>query len=257
MGLDAMTGVLGVQVAAVGAAWALGAREAWLRRYLGLLVSTAVGVLMATAILHLMPEAVAQLGNRQGVWLVVGGTMLALFCVERIFQAATGAAADEVLTAADGHRHGVSLGTPHGIVFASMLHSFVDGTAVAAGFLAGIRLGWLTAFAIALHEIPHRMGDYALFVHLRVSARRALLLAALAGAPSLLGVALVAMLGLTGSGRIAWLLPVSAGSFLYIACVNLIPELPRELMPRAVALQILSLCAGVVLVMLAAGLFPD
>ena len=42
--LAASVAVIGVQVAAVLAAWALGARESFLRRYLSLFVSVAVGV---------------------------------------------------------------------------------------------------------------------------------------------------------------------------------------------------------------------
>ncbi len=54
--------------------------------------------------------------------------------------------------------------------------------------------------------------------------------------------------------NIALLLPVSAGSFLYIATANLLPELQEECGGSRVALQILCLVAGVALVMLAGGL---
>lgn len=258
MVLDAAIGVVGVQVAAVFAAWLLGSREQFLRKYLGLFVSAAVGVLLATAVLHLLPEAVGQLGNRQSLWMLLGGTMLALFCGERIFHAATGTAAEpevEMKDCEEHHHHGHGSG-PHGIVVASMLHSLVDGAAVGAAFAASTRVGWLTTFAIALHEIPHRMGDYALFVHLKVAQRRALGLAIAAGVPSLLGVLVVAWVGLEHAERMAWLLPVSAGSFLYIACVNLIPEITHERKVGALTMQIVCLCAGVLLVVGAGMLFP-
>lgn len=260
---DAVVGVVAVQAGAVLAAWTLGTRERLLRRYLGLFISAAVGVLLATALLHLLPEAITQLGNRQAVWMLVGGTMLALFCAERIFRAVTGTASEPEVEALgdchEDHQHhhsGHHGARPENIVLASMLHSFVDGAAVTAAFAAGNRIGWLTAFAIALHEIPHRMGDFTLFIHLKVPLPRALRLAVIAGAPSLLGVLFVALLGLRHAERIAWLLPVSAASFLYIASVNLIPELRQELLPKALFLQIASLCCGVLLVVAAAGLLP-
>ncbi len=260
MFLQALAAVIGVQIAAVAAAWGLGSRESFLRKYLGIFLSVAVGVLLATALLHLLPEAIAQLGNRQSLWLLVVGTMLVLFSGERIMHLATGAAAEpEIVELGDcqDHRHAGHGAKPHSIVVASMLHSLVDGAAVAAAFAAGTRIGWLTTFAIALHEIPHRMGDFALFVHLNVAIPRALRLAVLAGLPSLAGVAIVALAGLGHADRLAWLLPISAASFLFIATVDLIPELRQETHRKQLAIQLSSLLAGILLVVAAAGLFPS
>jgi zinc and cadmium transporter len=275
--VEAAAGVVAVQIVAVFAAWVLGSQERFLQKYLGLFVSAAVGVLLATALLHLLPEAISRLGNRQAVWVLVGGTMLALFCGERIFQAAAGAPTDTAVRQIDDcrktgdcpddhapddehaheHHHHHRHTQPHNIVAASMLHSFIDGSAVASAFAAGSRVGWITTFAIALHEVPHRMGDFALFIHLRVPNRRALALATLAGVPALAGVLFVALLGLGHAERTTWLLPISAAGFLYIASVNLIPEMAHETRARPLALQLLSLCVGVLLVVAAAGLFPS
>jgi zinc and cadmium transporter len=264
MFLSAMGGVLLVQALAVAAAWALRARERFLRRFLPLFVALAVGVLLATALLHLLPEAVTTLGNRQPVWMIVGATMLALFLGERVSYLLTGAGTEpEFATLEDcakqaheHHHHGHAT-RPSNILAASMLHSFIDGAAVATAFAASPRIGWLTAFAIALHEIPHRMGDFALFVHLHVPPKAALRMAMLAGAPSLLGVGAVALVGMQHADRIAWLLPVSAGSFLYIAMANLLPEIERERSGGRLAMQMLSLCAGIAMVVLAGGIFAS
>jgi zinc and cadmium transporter len=87
-------------------------------------------------------------------------------------------------------------------------------------------------------------------VHMGLARRRAAALAIAAGAPSLLGWAGVTWLG-AGRGNsaatVSWLLPVSAGSFLYIALVDLLPEIAAERRPRAVAMEILALCAGLAL----------
>jgi zinc and cadmium transporter len=63
----------------------------------------------------------------------------------------------------------------------------------------------------------------------------------------------VAALGDHGSHQVAWLLPVSAGSFLYISLVDLLPELQQERRPRAVLGQIIGLAVGIAL---ALGLTP-
>lgn len=252
--LTAAVGVGVVQALAVSAAWLLRSREPFLRRYLPLFVSLAVGVLLATALLHLLPEAIQQLGNRLSVWLLVGGTMLVLFATERLVSVFAGAPAEQVASSLPPHRHGLRTG-PTSLLVASMLHSFVDGTALTTAFAAGTRIGWLTTLAIALHEIPHRTGDFALLVHLGIPTRRALRLVLLAGAPAFVGVLVVALVGLGRVDRVLWLLPISAASFLYIATVNLMPEIQAETSPVEVALELASLALGVFLVIAAAGIF--
>ena len=254
--LDALLAVIAVQAAAVGGAWALRSREKLLHKYLPHLLSLAVGVLLTTALLDLLPEAVAQLGNRRLTWMLLAGSMLGLLAVERIFSALTGTSTEPEVgelgayAPAHSHSHGRSgqSAKPVNLVLAAMLHSFVDGTALATAFVASPRIGWLTAVAIALHEIPHRIGDFAVLIHLRQSSRRALQLAMLAGLPSLLGVVIVVLAGAGHAGGVAYLLPVSAGSFLYIATVNLLPEIEQEWGLSSVLWQLawLALGAGIV-----------
>ena len=266
--------VCGVQVLAVGAAWVLRHRERTLMQSLPYLVSIAVGVLLATSLLHLLPESIALLGNTRAVPWLIGGSMLLLFTVERVVYALSGMVAEQpdaatLLRAHEaashaGHHHGAGLShaahgergaRPGNLLAASMLHSLVDGATIAAAFSAGSRTGWLAATAVALHEVPHRMGDLALLVQLKVTPERALRFAIWAGLPSLLGMGLV-LLGGARQGTVRYLLPISAGSFLYIALVNLLPELQIECRRSRVLAQLLCLFGGVALVGLV-GLLPE
>jgi zinc and cadmium transporter len=260
--LEAVAAVVCVQTAAVSGAWFLRSREKLLLRYLPYLLSLAVGVLLTTALVDLMPEAIEQLGNRLLTWLLLTGSMLALFAVERIFSALTGSSTEpevgELGMGTHVHRHAPGReehsAKPMNLVLAAMLHSFVDGAAMATAFVASPKIGWLTALAIALHEIPHRIGDFAVLIHLRQGSRRALQLAMLAGVPSLLGVLLVMVAGASHSSGVAYLLPVSAGSFLYIATVNLLPEIQQECRVSRVLWQLLWLVIGAGTVALVVGL---
>jgi zinc and cadmium transporter len=130
---------------------------------------------------------------------------------------------------------------------AIMTHSLMDGTGIAAAFAINPSVGWVTALAVGLHEIPHRLGDFALLVHMGLTQKRAAVLAIAAGLSSLAGWGIVLALGEHGSRKAAWLLPVSAGSFLYISLVDLLPELQAERRPRPVLGQILGLTAGIAL----------
>ena len=259
-----LAAVFAVQAVAIAAAWLLRRREQQLRRQLPYLVSLAVGVLLSTALLHLLPESVDALGNGRGVWLATGATLLTLFAVERLFQAFTGVAAEPpsplattgnhaVHTPACAHLHSRSM-RPLNLLVGSSLHSFVDGTAIATAFAVHPRLGLLTAFAVALHEVPHRLGDVAVLLHLGLTPARAMRFAVIAGIPALLGAGAVLLLGEGGSSVFRWLLPVSAASFLYIAGVNLLPELQSSSRLRPVLLQLLSLAAGVTIVLLVTGI---
>jgi zinc and cadmium transporter len=249
--IASLIAVIGVQVFAAIAVMSLHRSEAWLRRALPYVISVAVGVLLATGVVHLLPEAVEALGNRSGVWIVLVLTMLGLYSFERVFQVFSGVSAEPAADAEEaherGHHHHHHASRPATLLLGSFMHSLVDGTGIAAAFSIDARVGWVTALAVGLHEVPHRLGDFALLIHMGVGRGRAAMLAVGAGGSSLLGWALVAALGNDGSHRVAWLLPVSAGSFLYISLVDLLPELQHERRPRAVIGQIVCLAVGMAL----------
>jgi zinc and cadmium transporter len=248
---ESLIAVVGVQALAAIAVISLHRSETWLRRSLPYVISVAIGVLLATGAAHLLPEAVETLGNSSAVWVTLIGTMLALYSFERGFQIVSGVSAEPAADADKAHDHGHHdhhhASKPATLLLGCVTHSLVDGTSVAAAFAIDRRVGWVTALAVGLHEIPHRLGDFALLVHMGIARARAMLLAIGAGGSSLLGWAVVAAVGEHGSHRVAWLLPVSAGSFLYISLVDLLPELQTERRPRAVLWQILCLTGGIVL----------
>ena len=253
--MEAAAAVCVIQIAAIASAFLLSWRDRLVQNSLPYLVSVAVGVLLGTSVFHILPESMEHADRRQGIFLVFGGTILVLFAVERIFSALTGHAVETAAQAETAleecsehrHHHHTPSTRPVNLIFGGMLHSFVDGVAVAAAFAVSRRVGWLTAFAITLHEVPHRLGDVALLLHLKVRTGRAMQLAALIGAPSLLGVVLV-LLAARSADAVVWLLPVSAASFLYIAMVNLMPELAGERNLGRVALQLACVFGGAALV---------
>jgi zinc and cadmium transporter len=249
----ALLAVFALEAVAMLAAWLLRRRDYALSAFLPYLVSVATGLLLATALLHLLPEAIANLGNTPRVWYLLVAGILGLFCVEQIV-AAIVHTGDPGVVHVHAHSHTHHSLRPANLIVASSLHSFLDGVSVAAAFAAGPRVGWITALAISLHEVPHRVGDFAVLLHAGYSATNALRMAVLPSLGALLGVALVAAFGASGGTAVYWLLPISAASFLYIACVNLLPELRHQHSRLAIALQVLCLFGGAALVALVAGL---
>jgi zinc and cadmium transporter len=96
-------------------------------------------------------------------------------------------------------------------------HNLVDGMLIAAGFLASPEFGFLTLFAIALHELPREVGTFSLFVHGGVRPMRAVAYNAITAVIAMAGAAVTLLVGSQITAITAWLLPIAAGAYLYIA----------------------------------------
>lgn len=132
-------------------------------------------------------------------------------------------------------------------LLANCIDNFTHGLAVAGSFLVSKKVGFLTTFAILLHEIPHEVGDFAILLRAgfdRWSAARMQLSTALVG---ILG-ACFALCTQTPKGTenaTTWILPFTSGGFLYIALVNVVPDLLQETSVKHTLLQILLIFCGV------------
>ncbi|KAK0182242.1 hypothetical protein PV327_000400 [Microctonus hyperodae] len=131
-------------------------------------------------------------------------------------------------------------------LLANCIDNFTHGLAVGGSFLVSFRLGALTTLAILIHEIPHEVGDFAILLKSgfnRWDAARAQLITSSGG---IFG-ALLAVL-CSGSGvetRTSWILPFTAGGFLHIGLVTILPELQRESNPKESMKQLGALLSGI------------
>lgn len=136
---------------------------------------------------------------------------------------------------------------------ADFAHNFTDGLAIGASFLAGNSIGLVTTITILLHEVPHEIGDFAILIKSGCSRRKAMLLQLVTALGALTGNAL-ALLGVGANADAAsWVLPFTAGGFIYIATVSVLPELLEESTKLGQSIrEILALLTGVVLMVLIA-----
>jgi zinc and cadmium transporter len=176
------------------------------------LVALAAGALTGGALLHMLPSAIAVLGNQLGVYLWLLAGFVGFFVLE------------QVLHWHHCHR-ALSQHGPLGylILIADGLHNFIGGLAVGGAFLIDVRLGVVAWTAAAAHEVPQELGDLGILVHAGWDRARALLFNFLSALTFLLGGLLV--YAVADAIEVAWLLPFAAGNFLYIAAVDLMPEL--------------------------------
>jgi zinc transporter 7 len=106
---------------------------------------------------------------------------------------------------------------------ADFTHNFTDGLAIGASYLAGNSIGIVTTITILLHEVPHEIGDFAILIKSGCSKKKAMFLQLTTAVGALAGNVL-ALLG-TSEESSPWILPFTAGGFIYIATVSVIPEL--------------------------------
>merc|ERR1711874_798868 len=119
-------------------------------------------------------------------------------------------------------------------LLANCIDNFIHGLAVASSFLASFKMGLITTFAILIHEIPHEVGDFAILLKSgfsRWEAGKAQIWTASVG---MLGALAALSLDSVHSMevRTSWILPFSAGGFLNIALVSVLPELVSETDPK-------------------------
>lgn len=148
-------------------------------------------------------------------------------------------------------------------LIADFTHNITDGLAMSSSFYASPTIGATTTVAVFFHEIPHEVGDFALLVQSGFSKKKAMgaqfvtALGAFLGtiigivvqemsstdpdsaADSGSGAGAGAGAGLAGTS-LTWgdmLLPFTAGTFLYVGTVSVIPELLETGKDRGVEIR--------------------
>ena len=111
---------------------------------------------------------------------------------------------------------------------ADFTHNFTDGLAISASYLAGRHIGLITTLTILLHEVPHEIGDFAILIQSGYSKRRAMFVQLVTAVGAMTGTFCGLFAEGIGTAATAWILPFTAGGFIYIATVAVIPELLED-----------------------------
>merc|ERR1712241_773260 len=243
------------------------------------------GGLLGDAFLHLIPHAMMASGDDDGhghshshghshgdgeahephdlsvgLWTLAG--IIAFLCVEKLVR---------IYSGGHGHGHGhppapaIVPAEENAVVpeekeikvagylnlAADAFHNFTDGLAIGASFMAGNAVGFTTTFSILFHEIPHEIGDYAILIQSGVPPMKAIFLQSFTALAALAG-CLVALFA-HGAGQAAAagiILPFTAGGFIYIATVSVIPELLEGTSLMQSIKEIVALLAGVMMMVI-------
>lgn len=205
-----------------------------LERFTKPMVSVAVGVMLGNAFIHMIPEAFEKLGHGNTVPLLVIAGVFLFFIIERMLHCR-----HECAKPHDSHDIGLMS------LVADMLENFVDGVVVGASYLISVETGIAVTIAVLVHEIPTEMSDFSVLVHSGFDRKRALLLNVASSVTAFIGVILALSIGGSVQNFAAYVLPVAAGCFTYLAAGGLIPRFLQTTSMRGSFWHLILMALGV------------
>jgi len=130
-------------------------------------------------------------------------------------------------------------------LFGDSIHNFIDGLIIGTAYLISIPVGIATTLAVIFHEIPQEIGDFGVLIHAGIKRKKALIYNFLTATTAILGALIALLLSSKINGITTLLSAFAAGSFIYIAGSDLIPELHKETELKKSALQIFTFILGI------------
>ncbi|MFA5360157.1 MAG: ZIP family metal transporter [Patescibacteria group bacterium] len=210
--------------------------EKKLHHIIMLLVSLSAGTLLGDSFLHLIPEMVESGQINLSVWLWLLSGILVFFVLEKIVHWR-----HCHMESTTFHPHPVGIMN----IIGDGLHNFIDGMIIGGSFIVSPQLGLATTLAVIAHEIPQEIGDFGILLHAGYSRGKAILLNFLSAITAILGTLLALIMGAQAENFTSFIIPFTAGGFIYIATADLIPELKKDTAPTKSLFQLLLIIIGI------------
>jgi zinc and cadmium transporter len=214
-----------------------------LHKILLFLVSLSVGALLGDAFIHLLPEAFETIGLNVTTSLLIISGMLLFFVIEKFLRWRH--CHDD--TCKEHLKPVVVMN-----LVGDFVHNLIDGMLIGASYVVSIPLGIATTIAVLLHEIPQEIGDFGVLVQGGLEPKKALLLNFASASAAILGAIIAVGIGTNLTWFSQYLIPITAGGFLYIAGSDLIPELHHETNYKKSILQFGFILLGILAMLLIA-----
>jgi len=203
-------------------------------------ISFSAGALFGDVFIHLLPEMVKQSGFTLFSSLsLLSGISISLF-IEKII---CWRHCHLPITKTHIHRFAYMN------LFGDGVHNFIDGLIIGASYLASLPVGIATTIAVIIHEIPQEIGDFGVLLHGGFSKSKALFYNFLTALTAVVGTIISLLLFYHTKNIQNFLIPFAAGSFIYIAGSDLIPELHKEVDIKKSTVQITTFLLGIAIMM--------
>ncbi|MFQ5470145.1 MAG: ZIP family metal transporter [Gammaproteobacteria bacterium] len=216
------------------------------------LISFAIGALLGAAFLALLPHAMLEAHGTDihTITLTVLLGILGFFALEKtiLWRHCHHVGCEAHMP---DHQETTSHATGVIVLLGDALHNLVDGVLIAAAFLTDTHLGIVTALAVAAHEIPQEVGDFAVLLHSGFNRGKAFKFNLLSSFTTVVG-GVIAYFGLSGfESVLPFVLAIAASSFIYIAVADLIPGLHKRPEPIVTLQQVALIISGVLVIYVA------
>jgi zinc and cadmium transporter len=213
----------------------IGLRETLLRRIITVLVGFSCGALIGGAFIHMLPEALENMGQAcESIFYYVITGIVVFFVMEKF------------LYWRHCHERECSI---HAFVYLNLVgdgvHNFIDGMVIAGSFLASYSLGIAATLGVVFHEIPQEIGDFGVLVYGGLTKGKALAYNFASALTAIAGALTVYFSAPLIQGMDTFMAPFAAGGFIYIAATDLMPELHKRNGARESLTQLIALLTGI------------
>lgn len=211
------------------------------------LLAFSAAAFLGVSFLDLLPEAVEAVEESLFIFIAFLVGISLFFILERVIMKYFHRHAHEHHEHTEKeNEHTESL--PALIIIGDCLHNFLDGVAIAAAFVANPALGLTTALAVAAHEVPQEIGDFAILLDRGWSRMKVFGVNVLASATAFIGI-IVGYFTISAIEEfLPYLLAGVAGIFTYIALSDLIPEVHHRAGHRYIYNVLFAFILGLALV---------
>jgi zinc and cadmium transporter len=215
--------------------------EKTVRKTLIYLVSFAAGALLGDVFIHLLPEITGKVGFTLNISVYIMTGIVFSFIIEKVIHWRHCHFPDE-----KGHVHAFAWMN----VIGDGIHNLIDGVLIAASYLVSIPTGIATTWAVIFHEIPQEIADFGVMIHGGFSKTKAILINFSTALTAILGAGITLYLGAFVQNIEVFLIPFTAGTFIYIAGADLIPELHKEVKIEKSLMQLGAFILGIAFMVL-------
>ena len=196
-------------------------KENILKKLLFPVVSISSGVFIGSAFLFLIPESMELFDSHQFAMFIVLIGFLVFFFLEELLKwhhchKMPHEHASEHVRSKDN-----KLGWL--ITFSDFFHNAIDGASIAATFIISPKLGVLTTLSTFLHELPQEIGDVGILLHSGFKKKKAFLINLFSQLSFFIGALFIYFYN--NDFLIHLLMPFTAGTFIYVSAVDLVPEI--------------------------------
>lgn len=134
------------------------------------------------------------------------------------------------------------------VIIGDTLHNFIDGIAIASGFLTSFEAGVVVTIVVAVHEIPQEIGDFGLLLSKGLSRKKVILINLISATITIVGAGMFYMIGRSIQLPKDIIIGLVAGFFIYIAVSDIIPTIHKYEERNLAGVRTLMLLIGAIVV---------